>query len=31
MVVAAAGLLVELIPSYRIYRFTLADGMTIRI
>jgi putative ABC transport system permease protein len=31
MLVAAAGLLVGLIPAYRIYRFTVADGMTIRI
>lgn len=30
-VVAAAGVLIGLIPAYRIYRYSLADGMTIRI
>ena len=29
--VAAAGVLIGLIPAYRIYRYSLADGMTIRI
>ena len=31
VVVAAAGMLIGLIPAYRIYRYSLADGMTIRI
>lgn len=31
IVVAAAGVLIGLIPAYRIYRYSLADGMTIRI
>ena len=31
MVVTAAGVLIGLIPAYRIYRYSLADGMTIRI
>jgi putative ABC transport system permease protein len=31
IVVAAAGMLIGLIPAYRIYRYSLADGMTIRI
>ncbi|HKB81931.1 MAG TPA: ABC transporter permease [Burkholderiales bacterium] len=31
VVVAAAGLLIGLIPAYRIYRYSLADGMTLRI
>jgi putative ABC transport system permease protein len=30
-VTAAAGVLVGMIPAYRIYRFSLADGMVIRI
>ena len=29
--VAAAGALIGLLPAYRIYRYSLADGMTIRI
>jgi putative ABC transport system permease protein len=29
--VAAAGVLIGLIPAYRIYRYSLADGMTIRV
>ena len=29
--VALAGLLIGLVPAYRIYRYSLADGMTIRI
>jgi putative ABC transport system permease protein len=29
--VGAAGALVGLVPAYRIYRFSLADGMTLRI
>jgi putative ABC transport system permease protein len=29
--VAAAGVLTGLIPAYRIYRYSLADGMTIRL
>jgi putative ABC transport system permease protein len=29
--VAAAGALIGLIPAYRIYRYSLADGMTIRV
>jgi putative ABC transport system permease protein len=31
ILVAAAGVLVGLVPAYRIYRYSLADGMTIRI
>jgi len=31
MLVAASGVLIGLIPAYRIYRLSLADGMTIRI
>lgn len=31
MLVAAAGVAVGLIPAWRIYRYSLADGMTIRI
>jgi putative ABC transport system permease protein len=31
MMVAASGVLIGLIPAYRIYRLSLADGMTIRI
>jgi putative ABC transport system permease protein len=31
MIVTAAGVLIGLIPAYRIYRYSLADGMTIRI
>jgi putative ABC transport system permease protein len=31
IVVAVAGALIGLIPAYRIYRYSLADGMTIRI
>jgi putative ABC transport system permease protein len=30
-VVAVAGVLIGLIPAYRIYRYSLADGMTIHI
>jgi putative ABC transport system permease protein len=29
--VAAAGVVIGLVPAYRIYRYSLADGMTIRI
>jgi putative ABC transport system permease protein len=29
--VACAGLLIGLVPAWRIYRLSLADGMTIRI
>jgi putative ABC transport system permease protein len=29
--VAAAGVVIGLIPAYRIYRYSLADGMTIRV
>jgi putative ABC transport system permease protein len=31
LAVAAAGALIGLLPAYRIYRYSLADGMTIRI
>ena len=31
MLVAVSGVLIGLIPAYRIYRLSLADGMTIRI
>jgi putative ABC transport system permease protein len=31
MTVAVAGVLIGLIPAYRIYRYSLADGMTVRI
>jgi putative ABC transport system permease protein len=31
MLVAVSGILIVLIPAYRIYRLSLADGMTIRI
>jgi putative ABC transport system permease protein len=31
MIVTVAGVLIGLIPAYRIYRYSLADGMTIRI
>jgi putative ABC transport system permease protein len=31
IVVTVAGVLIGLIPAYRIYRYSLADGMTIRI
>ncbi len=31
IVVGAAGVLIGLVPAYRIYRYSLADGMTIRI
>ena len=31
IVVAAAGVLIGVIPAYRIYRYSLADGMTVRI
>ena len=31
ILVGAAGVLIGLIPAYRIYRYSLADGMTIRI
>ena len=30
-VVALAGVLIGLIPAWRIYRYSLADGMTVRI
>jgi putative ABC transport system permease protein len=29
--IAAAGVLIGLIPAYRIYRYSLADGMTVRV
>ncbi len=31
LLVGAAGVLIGLIPAYRIYRYSLADGMTIRM
>jgi putative ABC transport system permease protein len=31
LLVAVAGILIGLIPAYRIYRYSLADGMTIRV
>ncbi len=31
MLVGVSGILIGLIPAYRIYRLLLADGMTIRI
>jgi putative ABC transport system permease protein len=31
ILVGTAGVLIGLIPAYRIYRYSLADGMTIRI
>jgi putative ABC transport system permease protein len=31
MLIVASGVLIGLIPAYRIYRHSLADGMTIRI
>ena len=31
VVVAVAGVLIGLIPAWRIYRYSLADGMTIRV
>jgi len=31
MLVTGAGVLIGFIPAYRIYRYSLADGMTIRI
>ena len=31
LLVATAGVLIGLIPAYRIYRYSLADGMTIRM
>ena len=31
ILVAVSGVLIGLIPAYRIYRLSLADGMTIRI
>jgi putative ABC transport system permease protein len=31
LLVATAGILIGLIPAYRIYRYSLADGMTIRV
>jgi putative ABC transport system permease protein len=31
VIVCAAGIVIGLIPGYRIYRYSLADGMTIRI
>jgi putative ABC transport system permease protein len=30
-VVCAAGILIGIIPGYRIYRYSLADGMTVRL
>jgi hypothetical protein len=29
-IVALAGLLIGLVPAWRVYRLSLADGMTIR-
>jgi len=31
LLVGAAGIAIGLIPAYRIYRYSLADGMTIRL
>lgn len=31
LIVCLAGIIIGLIPGYRIYRYSLADGMTIRI
>lgn len=31
VLVATAGLLIGLVPAYRIYRYSLADGMTLRL
>jgi putative ABC transport system permease protein len=31
LLIAAAGVLIGLVPAYRIYRYSLADGMTVRI
>ena len=31
LIMCLAGVLIGLIPGYRIYRFSLADGMTIRV
>jgi putative ABC transport system permease protein len=31
ILVLTAGVLIGLVPAYRIYRYSLADGMTIRI
>ena len=31
MLIVVSGVLIGLIPAYRIYRLSLADGMTIRI
>jgi putative ABC transport system permease protein len=31
IIVYLAGIIIGLIPGYRIYRYSLADGMTIRI
>jgi putative ABC transport system permease protein len=31
LLVAVAGVLIGLVPAYRIYRYSLADGMTIRV
>jgi putative ABC transport system permease protein len=30
-IVGAAGFLIGIIPGYRVYRYSLADGMTIRL
>jgi len=30
-IVCAAGFLIGIIPGYRVYRYSLADGMTIRV
>jgi putative ABC transport system permease protein len=30
-IICAAGLTIGIIPGYRIYRYSLADGMTIKI
>jgi putative ABC transport system permease protein len=31
VIICVAGIVIGLIPGYRIYRYSLADGMTIRI
>jgi putative ABC transport system permease protein len=31
VIVCLAGIVIGLIPGYRIYRYSLADGMTIRL
>jgi putative ABC transport system permease protein len=30
-IVCLAGVLIGLVPGYRIYRYSLADGMTVRV